>query len=100
MTSVERMKYETASTSSTEVNTLHLEKMNAEKILMKKEQKMIIMKHDLSASIHVIATAARALIKKKTLKRKKFIRKILRRQVEKKNDFRRQSLFILIIERL
>ena len=87
MTSVERMKYETASTSSIEVNTLHLEEMNAKKISTKKKQKMIIVKHDSSASIHVIATTAKASIKKETSKRKKFIRKILRRQVEKEKRF-------------
>ena len=87
MTSVERMRYETASASSTEVNTLYLEKMNARKILTKKEQKMIIVKHDSNASIHVIAATARASIKKKTSKRKKSIRKILRRQVEKEKRF-------------
>ena len=79
MTSVKRMKYETASTSSTKINTLHLEKMNAKKISTKKKQKMIIVKHDSSVSIHVIATTARASIKKETSKRKKFIGKILRR---------------------
>ena len=83
MTSVKKMKNKIASTSSIEINTLHLEKMNAKKISTKKEQKIIIVKHDSSASIHVIATTARASIKKKTSKRKKSIRKILRRQVEK-----------------
>ena len=84
MTSVERMRYEIASTSSTEINTLRLEKMNARKIATKKKQKIIIIEHDSSTLIHVNATTARASIKKEISKRKKSIRKILRQQVKKK----------------
>ena len=87
MTSVEKMKYEAASASSTKINTLRFEEVNARKILMKKEQKMIIVKHDSNVSIYVITTAARASIKKETSKRKKSIKKILRRQIKKEKRF-------------
>ena len=83
MTSVERIKYETASASSIEINMLYLEEMNAREISTKKKQKMIIMKHDSSVSIYVIATTVRTSIKK-NLKTKEVHKKNLATTNKKK----------------